>query len=268
MEANLHDITNEKILEQSDNSISLEFVIPETSDFFDGHFPEFKLLPAVAQFEVITRFSRKYLGSQRYIPNIRRIKFSAPIRPNSKIKLDLTRNDAKETISFNMADADNAEHVYSSGSFNFIKEQGLNMAKQKALITNTTNVTAEFYDVDSMDVVWHGNYVKFMEVARCALLDKIGYGYKEMKKDGYAFPVTTLSIKYIRSLYFAQTATVKTELLEYENMLKIRYEIYNQEGALLTKAETTQMAVKFGTTEGEFITPERFRKLVESKIEN
>ena len=122
MEANLHDITNEKILEQSEGKIALEFVIPESSDFFDGHFPEFKLLPAVAQFEVITRFSRKYLGSQRYIPNIKRIKFSAPIRPDSKIRLDLTRNDTKGTISFNMADADDAAHVYSSGSFNFIEE--------------------------------------------------------------------------------------------------------------------------------------------------
>ena len=50
-------------------------------------------------------------------------------------------------------------------------------------------------------------------------------------------------------------------------MLKIRYEIYNEEGLLLTKAETTQMAIKLGTTSGEFVTPERFRKLVESKIQ-
>ena len=141
------------------------------------------------------------------------------------------------------------------------------MAKEEALFTHETTVTAEFYDVDSMNVVWHGNYVKFMEVARCALLDEIGYGYKEMAKDGYAFPITTLKIKYVRSLYFAQKAKVKTELLSYENMLKIRYEIYNEEGVLLTKAETTQMAIKLGTTSGEFVTPERFRKLVESKIQ-
>ncbi|MBQ2464452.1 MAG: hypothetical protein II507_05635 [Treponema sp.] len=32
----------------------------------------------------------------------------------------------------------------------------------------------EFYDVDSMRIVWHGNYVKYMEASRCALLNKIG----------------------------------------------------------------------------------------------
>ena len=79
MAVNFHSIENEKVLEQADDKVTLDFVIPATSDFFDGHFPEFKLLPAVAQFEVITRFSRKYFKTQRYIPTIRRIKFSAPI---------------------------------------------------------------------------------------------------------------------------------------------------------------------------------------------
>ena len=117
MAQNVHDITNEKILLREDNKISLEFIIPATSDFFDGHFPEFKLLPAV-----ITRFSRKYFGTQRYIPNIKRIKFSAPILPDSKIKLDLEHKVEKGTVTFNMADSDNAEHVYSSGSFSVIAE--------------------------------------------------------------------------------------------------------------------------------------------------
>lgn len=120
--ANLHSIENESILLKEGNKIALEFTVPASSDFFDGHFPEFKLLPAVAQFEVITRFSRKYFGTQRYVPNIKRIKFSAPILPESKIRLDLEYKTEKGTVSFNMADATNAEHVYSSGNFAVIPE--------------------------------------------------------------------------------------------------------------------------------------------------
>ena len=56
MSENLHDIVDEKVLSQSGDSAEIEFFIPASSDFFDGHFPEFKLLPAVAQFEIITRF--------------------------------------------------------------------------------------------------------------------------------------------------------------------------------------------------------------------
>ena len=51
----------------------------------------------------------------------------------------------------------------------------------------------EFYDVDSMRVVYHGNYVNYMEKGRCALLDKIGFGYHEMEKAGYMFPVVDTS---------------------------------------------------------------------------
>lgn len=33
----------------------------------------------------------------------------------------------------------------------------------------------QFFDLDPMQIVWHGNYVKYLEVVRCALLDKIDY---------------------------------------------------------------------------------------------
>lgn len=122
MPVNLHDIVDETVLEKADNKVVLKFEIPSSSDFFDGHFPEFKLLPAVAQFEIITRFSRKYFGTQRYVPSIKRIKFSAPIRPDSVIRLELTHNADKGSVSFTMADFNDAEKVYSSGSFNVIDE--------------------------------------------------------------------------------------------------------------------------------------------------
>ena len=122
MNFNDHDIHNEKVITRDENSIALEFVIPATSDFFDGHFPQYKLLPAVAQFEIITRFSRKYFSTQRYVPNIKRIKFSAPIKPDTKIHLELTYKRDKSSVSFNMADANVEGKVYSSGSFAVLEE--------------------------------------------------------------------------------------------------------------------------------------------------
>ena len=121
-ESNNHDIKDETIVSKEENSIILEFTIPGTSDFFDGHFPEYKLLPAVAQFEIITRFSRKYFGTQRYVPNIKRIKFSAPIRPESEIHLELTYKKDKNLISFTMTDAEIKEKTYSSGNFSVLME--------------------------------------------------------------------------------------------------------------------------------------------------
>lgn len=123
MNFNDHDIKDEKIISRDETNVVLEFVIPASSDFFDGHFPQYKLLPAVAQFEVITRFSRKYFGTQRYVPNIKRIKFSAPIKPGTNIHLELTYKKEKSTVTFNMADADVEGKVYSSGSFAVLVEE-------------------------------------------------------------------------------------------------------------------------------------------------
>lgn len=123
MNFNDHDIKDEQIISRDDNSLALEFVIPASSDFYDGHFPQYKLLPAVAQFEIITRFSRKYFGTQRYVPNIKRIKFSAPIKPDTKIHLDLTFKKEKSTVTFTMADADVEGKVYSTGSFAVLEEK-------------------------------------------------------------------------------------------------------------------------------------------------
>lgn len=122
MTQNLHGIVDEKIVGKKENSVSLEFSIPESSDFFDGHFPEFKLLPAVAQFEVVTRFSRKYFNTQRYVPAIKRIKFSNPIRPDTNVHLDLEYRAEKSSVNFSMQDADIEGKVYSSGSFSVISE--------------------------------------------------------------------------------------------------------------------------------------------------
>ena len=117
----------------------------------------------------------------------------------------------------------------------------------------------EFYDVDSMHIVWNGNYVKFMEVARCALLSELHYDYQEMERSGYAWPVVDLHLKYIRPLRFLQRCRVTATLVEYENCLKIRYVFRDAEtGAVVNKAESMQMAVEMKTMESCFVSPQYF----------
>ena len=134
-------------------------------------------------------------------------------------------------------------------------------------IEASTEFKVEFYDVDSMGVVWHGNYVKYMELGRCALLDKIGYGYNEMKESGYAFPVTSIKLKYIKPLMFKQTAVIKAVLAEYENRIRIEYFIYDKEsGEIVTRGESIQMALNMETQTASFLCPECFIKKVEALL--
>ena len=39
-----------------------------------------------------------------------------------------------------------------------------------------------FYDVDPMNIVWHGNYIKYLEQARCDMFSKIGYTFRRILK--------------------------------------------------------------------------------------
>jgi acyl-CoA thioester hydrolase len=125
----------------------------------------------------------------------------------------------------------------------------------------------EFYDVDPMCVVWHGNYFKYFEMGRRSLLEKIGYTYEDMKESGYAFPVIETSAKYLGSLKFRDRVRIKAILAEYENRMKINYEIRIIEtGVLATKGMSIQMALDMNTRESCFVCPKVFTDKVEALI--
>ena len=107
-----------------------------------------------------------------------------------------------------------------------------------------------FHDVDVMGVVWHGHYVKYLEIARCELLDKIDYNYPQMKASGYAWPVIDMRIRYPQALRFQQRIRVRAMLDEWEYRLKINYVIEDADsGQRLTKAHTIQVALDMRTGE-------------------
>lgn len=109
-----------------------------------------------------------------------------------------------------------------------------------------------FHDCDPMHVVWHGNYFKYFEIARCALLQRHDYDYPQMNASGYLFPVVDARVKYIRPLRFAQPLKVQARITEWENRLKMEYEIRDAaSGEVLTRAHTIQVAVE--ATSGEML---------------
>ena len=130
----------------------------------------------------------------------------------------------------------------------------------------TTEIEVPFHDVDSMEIAWHGHYAKYLELARCDLLDLIGYNYKAMKASGYSWPIVDLRIKYIQPLRFGQKICVQARIDEWEHRLKIRYEIMDKEsGQALSKAHTTQMAVDMATGESLFDSPAVLKQCFENQ---
>lgn len=114
----------------------------------------------------------------------------------------------------------------------------------------------QFFDLDPMEIVWHGNYVKYLEVARCALLDSIQYNYVDMKESGYAWPVIDMQLRYVAPASFGQKLKLRADIVEWENRLKIDYLITDAaSGKRLTRASTTQVAVEISSGEMCFVSP-------------
>ncbi|HBW08862.1 acyl-CoA thioesterase [Stutzerimonas kunmingensis] len=124
-----------------------------------------------------------------------------------------------------------------------------------------------FFDVDSMDVVWHGHYVKYFEVARCALLERIGHNYQQMRDAGYAWPIIDVQLRYMRGARFNQRIVVRADLVEWENRLKINYLIRDAEtGERMTRGSSVQVAVEIASREMLLASPRVFVDAVERAL--
>ncbi|NUE67449.1 thioesterase family protein [Snodgrassella sp. ESL0253] len=143
------------------------------------------------------------------------------------------------------------------------------MTGQHRQLRHSTVLEVPFFDVDSMDIVWHGHYVKYLEVARCAFLSAIGYDYNVMKANGYGWPIVQLQLKYVRPAVFGQKIRIEVILKEYESCLKFDYVISDCCcGEKLTKASSMQVAVCMATRETQFQTPESWLQAVRQAMQN
>jgi acyl-CoA thioester hydrolase len=124
------------------------------------------------------------------------------------------------------------------------------------LLSAQVDLQVPFHDVDLMEVAWHGHYAKYFEIARCALLDQCDYNYPQMRDSGFAWPVIELRVRYVKPLRFGQWVSVSAEIVEYENRLKINYQVRDRDsGTRLTKGFTVQVAVDMRNEEMQFVSP-------------
>ncbi|WP_312247378.1 acyl-CoA thioesterase [Stutzerimonas nitrititolerans] len=139
--------------------------------------------------------------------------------------------------------------------------------RKSGVLQAEVEIRVPFFDVDSMDVVWHGHYIKYFEVARCALLDRIGHNYQQMRDAGYAWPVIDVQLRYMRGARFNQRIIVRADLIEWENRLKINYLINDAEtGERMTRGTSVQVAVEIASREMQLASPRVFVEAVERAL--
>lgn len=73
----------------------------------------------------------------------------------------------------------------------------------------------QYYETDKMGVVHHSNYIRWMEEARTALLEEIGFSYTEFEKMGCGSPVISVSCRYISPARYGDTVAVELAVTGY-----------------------------------------------------
>ena len=131
----------------------------------------------------------------------------------------------------------------------------------EALLTAQVEIEVPFQDVDLMQVVWHGNYFRYFETARAALLRKINYDYPEMQDSQYLWPIVELKARFVQPIRYAQRLQVRAELREWENRLKIAYRVSDAaSGQRLSSGYTIQCAVDARSGELQLVSPPVLRE--------
>ncbi len=131
----------------------------------------------------------------------------------------------------------------------------------KAIVYASAEATPQFYDLDPMNIVWHGHYPRFLELGRTAVMNKIGYGYKEMVESGFAWPIIDMRMRYARPMRLEKPVKITAGIVEWENMLRVTYLIQDAEsGERVMRASSSQVALRIGTDEMLWVTPPILRE--------
>lgn len=112
----------------------------------------------------------------------------------------------------------------------------------KRTLSTTKTVEVCFSDVDSLQIVWHGRYVKYFEDGRECFNKQHGIGYLDILDEGYVVPVVSVNVKYNKVLRYGDIIDVETTF-EDSDAAKINfsYQVFNQDRELVCSGKTCQV---------------------------
>ena len=81
---------------------------------------------------------------------------------------------------------------------------------------------AQYYETDTMKIVHHSNYIRWMEEARVDMLEQMNLGYEVMERAGILSPVLSVSAQYKSMTRFPETVEISVRLVRYTG---VRFEL-------------------------------------------
>lgn len=130
-----------------------------------------------------------------------------------------------------------------------------------AELISRTDIFVRFSEVDSMAVVWHGNYVKYLEDGREAFGRQYGLGYNDVYAAGYMTPIVKMELNYLKTTSYGEELSIESKLIPTDAAKVVfEYRVFRKsDNALVLKAKTVQV---FMDLEGnmELTNPEFYLK--------
>ncbi|WP_059170843.1 thioesterase family protein [Bacillus sp. FJAT-27445] len=113
------------------------------------------------------------------------------------------------------------------------------------MLISETAIEVRYAETDQMGVVYHANYLVWMELGRTSFIRELGYSYAKMEEDGIISPVIDIQASYKKSMRYGETATIKTWVEHYDGFrVKYGYEIQNEAGELSVSGYSVHVCVK------------------------
>ena len=107
-------------------------------------------------------------------------------------------------------------------------------------LSHTAQVRVNYFDTDQMGVVWHGNYIKYFEMAREELFRTLGLPYSEVEKAGIMMPIVDVSVEYKYPAHYDEVLSIETRVQDPpRSRIRVEYVITNPQGETVVTGSTT-----------------------------
>lgn len=106
-------------------------------------------------------------------------------------------------------------------------------------------IEVRYAETDQMGVVYHANYIIWMELGRTKLVSDLGFKYADMEADGIISPVIDVQASYKKPVLYGETAIIKTWIESYDGLrITYGYEILTEAGELSVTGRSVHVCVK------------------------
>lgn len=138
--------------------------------------------------------------------------------------------------------------------------------RKEGAINEIVEATVAFHDIDVVGVMWHGHYLKYLENARWALMNRIGFGFEVMRASGYAWPIVEMHVKYVQAARLGDQLHVRASLIEWQNRLTFNYLVTRGDNERVARARSVQVAVDASSGALQFTTPQPLLECVQRAL--